>query len=713
MNLKKYTIHIVILAMLATFALPLNIGVADFSSGSKIFISDVVIFIVSFVYIGLFLFKKIAFNKRQIIFLSSIAIFISYLLFSAGLHTFLSGFSKEYIVLIRNFYSSAFLLLFLSSNKITKKTIEEVILIFITISNGYQLIYLCTHSEIRSSPLFFNIVIYSVVAQIILAVLFKISSVNRKKESKLKRIVVDSNILLILILVPFTGLRSSMVVTYTLTLFYILYFTLLYGKKMFIKSIICFLILFLGTVSVLTVGELTNNSSAKNVLLRTFSITKSNKNKPRETNTTIVKDSDGSESDAYRNVINAEATKIIKDNLFFGTGKLLIQIKHPSGRILVQQPHGFLLEWLIGYGIIGTTIYVCFLLLPYYFRKMKFYQLKYFIMSLSVLIGLLMISIVQPTMSRILPMQIFMMVQVYFMKVDLENKHKKRRLSPVERKIKNTDEKSTQDSELRELQLIMLKNMKIIHQICTKHKIMYSLCSGSAIGAIVHRGFIPWDDDIDIMMDRKNYDRFRRIIQKELPSNLQLIDYTNSKESRTLISKIVDNDFIITYQNTNGEKLDMGLFIDITVLDKIPTDPEKRKKVIQKSKLGLLLIGRNTPKNQGLLFKILGWLLINCTTDNFKIKFGKKTERFIKKSVKNGEDFKYAELLIYCGKLYEFEENLFTSYELVQFEDTKLYITSDYDRYLRHRYERDYTVLPDKSEQVPHHGILDVKRINK
>lgn len=269
-----------------------------------------------------------------------------------------------------------------------------------------------------------------------------------------------------------------------------------------------------------------------------------------------------------------------------------------------------------------------------------------------------------------------------------------------------------QNVELRELQLIMLKNMKIIHQICVKHNIQYSLCGGSTVGALVHQGFVPWDDDIDIMMNRENYDRFCEILPKELPENLELITYTNSKEMRMLISKVVDKDYLVTYQNSTGEKIDMGLYIDVTVIDKVPLDLKKRKKILRRSRLGLLLIGRNIPQNQGLVAKIIGAVLVKLTPDVFKVWFGKQTEKKMKNAVKQGEAYFLGELLIYWGVVHEYDTDLFDTYQLAEFEDTQFYIVSNYDRYLWARYNRDYMTLPPVEERKPHHGILGVKKMN-
>ena len=64
------------------------------------------------------------------------------------------------------------------------------------------------------------------------------------------------------------------------------------------------------------------------------------------------------------------------------------------------------------------------------------------------------------------------------------------------------------ESELRQLQLKCLEILDIVVKICTEHNIKYSLCGGAVVGAHLYKGFLPWDDDIDIMMTRENYNQF-------------------------------------------------------------------------------------------------------------------------------------------------------------------------------------------------------------
>ena len=70
-------------------------------------------------------------------------------------------------------------------------------------------------------------------------------------------------------------------------------------------------------------------------------------------------------------------------------------------------------------------------------------------------------------------------------------------------------------SDLKHLQSVILMIAKDVDKLCRKNNIKYFLLGGSAIGAIRHKGFIPWDDDLDIVMDDENYEKFINICKKE------------------------------------------------------------------------------------------------------------------------------------------------------------------------------------------------------
>lgn len=126
----------------------------------------------------------------------------------------------------------------------------------------------------------------------------------------------------------------------------------------------------------------------------------------------------------------------------------------------------------------------------------------------------------------------------------------------------------TQD-ELRKVQLLELQILKEIKRICTKYNIHYFLTGGTLIGAIRHKGFIPWDDDIDIAMLREDYDRFIEIAPKELDEKYSLICMQLNNDIGFYFAKVVlkGTKYRTKQQPTGNEKF--GFLVDILPYDTI------------------------------------------------------------------------------------------------------------------------------------------------
>ena len=99
----------------------------------------------------------------------------------------------------------------------------------------------------------------------------------------------------------------------------------------------------------------------------------------------------------------------------------------------------------------------------------------------------------------------------------------------MENNIETYNKDAYEDLSLRDAQMLMVEILEDVHNLCEKHGLKYFLDGGTLIGAVRHKGFIPWDDDIDIGMPREDYEKFIEIAKKELPDNLFLQTFETDK----------------------------------------------------------------------------------------------------------------------------------------------------------------------------------------
>lgn len=124
--------------------------------------------------------------------------------------------------------------------------------------------------------------------------------------------------------------------------------------------------------------------------------------------------------------------------------------------------------------------------------------------------------------------------------------------------------------ELRKLQLVELELLVEFDRICRKHNIRYSLTGGTLLGAVRHKGFIPWDDDADISMLRSEYDRFRLVCKMELDSKFYFQDMENTNGYRWGYGKLRKKGTVFLRENQEHMPYEQGVFIDIFPRDGVP-----------------------------------------------------------------------------------------------------------------------------------------------
>ena len=150
---------------------------------------------------------------------------------------------------------------------------------------------------------------------------------------------------------------------------------------------------------------------------------------------------------------------------------------------------------------------------------------------------------------------------------------------------------------LRRVQLEQLEILKEIHRVCTENDISYFLDSGTLIGAVRHRGFIPWDDDLDIGMMRPDYEKFCEIAPKKLNEKYSWQSWNNDKNYALPFGKVRRN-HTVYIEEKSGELENGGFFVDVFPYDNAPADMKERRKLVNKRVFWarcLLMKHGNTP----------------------------------------------------------------------------------------------------------------------
>lgn len=265
---------------------------------------------------------------------------------------------------------------------------------------------------------------------------------------------------------------------------------------------------------------------------------------------------------------------------------------------------------------------------------------------------------------------------------------------------------------LRKVQLVQLEIAKEIDRVCNENDIKYFLIGGSLLGAIRHKGFIPWDDDLDIGMLREDYERFLKIASISLQENYKLIDWKLDLNYPHPMGKVIKKETIYKEGKRNdcGEQ---GIWVDIFPYDNADINlKEFKKRTIKLKALRSLIRAKcnyqTWHSKRGIIlsryfknipFRILA-LFFDKTflTDRYEKISQKQNKKANKMVFENGTE----NYVNWC-----FKKDLFTRLKKVQFEDYYFWTPEQYDEYLSIAYG-DYMKLPPLEERENKHLIVEV-----
>ncbi len=250
--------------------------------------------------------------------------------------------------------------------------------------------------------------------------------------------------------------------------------------------------------------------------------------------------------------------------------------------------------------------------------------------------------------------------------------------------------------ELRQIQLDILKKVALF---CDQNNLRYFLAGGTLLGAIRHKGYIPWDDDIDIMMPRPDYEQFLKVFHA---GNCSIISYHTDPDCIYPFAKIIDDRTVMIEDVVLKTK--MGVYIDVFPIDGLPDSMEESKRFLRQldpirnkimAKTVVLRRRKGLVKNILIFGAKIVYLFSNYRNNIIKL------DKLCQQYSYQYSNFVGAFIFGY-GIKERISKKSLENYILVDFEREKFRAQKGYDEYLSSIYG-DYMQLPPEEKRKSHH----------
>lgn len=279
--------------------------------------------------------------------------------------------------------------------------------------------------------------------------------------------------------------------------------------------------------------------------------------------------------------------------------------------------------------------------------------------------------------------------------------------------IRKRDEMEKRELTLDEIKSVELELLKKFNTVCKNNGFNYSLMGGTLLGAVRHGGFIPWDDDIDVIMPRPDYERFVQYCMTE-NTPFKLMSVQTDSGYAYLFGKVMDTDTELVEKVGNKNNVELGVFIDIFIYDGMGNTEEEAKKNFNKSRfLRELLVASNWKRF--FRSKTKSWHYEPIRFAFFLMSRFVSHKKIIKAIEKRYTDLDFYKSE-YVGNLCSdkrdrsiIKRSEIDTYTTLNFEGEEFSVFSGYKTYLTNMFG-DYMQLPPEDKRVTHHTFTAYRK---
>lgn len=259
---------------------------------------------------------------------------------------------------------------------------------------------------------------------------------------------------------------------------------------------------------------------------------------------------------------------------------------------------------------------------------------------------------------------------------------------------------------LRKLQLKELDTLVYFKEFCDKNNLLFYLCGGCCIGSLRTGGFIPWDDDIDILMPRDDYEKLYKLWDNDKQERFKLLRTDEKIFTGNIFTTIVDTETTCVKANQAHLDIPFGIMMDIFPIDGCPKGKFKRTMQKLNAMIYSLFLAQIVPENHGGIMALGSKFLLSI------IKSPKAREKKWRNAERRMSKYKIADceyITELCEGVHsmqpEYPKEWFASAVYREFEGLQMPIPVGYDPYLKKAFG-DYMTLPPEDKQKPHHDMI-------